>query len=202
MNYSLEQMLSMTYRREASFRIMLEHLKTKDEPLIIETGCIRPGDQPWSTLENSFKDDGMSTCIFDRYINEHNGEFHSVDLTMAHVEYAQSMVSEKTQIHCDDSVHFLWEAAKLLSENDQYVDLLYLDSFDFTQGNESASMAHHIKEFAAISSRLKSGSMIAVDDTIVVNGVQTGKGVYLVELMDSIGAELLYQDVQCVWRMP
>jgi hypothetical protein len=198
---SLEEMISKTNLRMASFQVMVDHLKTIKNPLIIETGCIRPGDQPWSSLENSFKDDGMSTCIFDQYINEYDGEFHSVDLTPAHVEYAQSMISDKSQVHCDDSVGFLWAANKSLTEDNQYVDLLYLDSFDWTVGNEAASMAHHIKEFAAISSRLRPGSMIAIDDNFYSNGVRSGKGVYLIEFMESIGIPMIHEGVQCVWKL-
>ena len=201
LDYSLEKMLSMTGLRELSFRLMIEHLKTVEEPLIIETGCIRPGDQPWSTVDNSFKDDGMSTCIFDRFINEHNGEFHSVDLTPEHVNYAISMTSEQAQIHCDDSVAFLWQANRNLIAEDQYVDLLYLDSFDWIKGREHESMAHHIKELACIVNRIRPGGLVAVDDNYKENGQRVGKGVYVVEFMDSIGAEMLYDGVQCVWRI-
>jgi hypothetical protein len=201
LEFTLEEMISKTNLRQDSFQIMIDHLKTIKNPLIIETGCIRPGDQPWSSLENSFKDDGMSTVIFDRYINDFDGEFYAVDLTPEHVEYAQSIVSEKTQIICDDSVHFLWEAAKQLKEDDQFVDVLYLDSFDWIPGNESASMAHHIKELACIISRMKPCSLVAVDDNYIENGVLVGKGVYVYEFMESIGAELMHKGVQCVWRV-
>lgn len=201
LNYTLEEMIAKTGARQASFRLMIDHLRTVENPLIIETGCIRPGDQPWSSIENSFKDDGMSTCIFDRYVTEYNGEFHSVDLTPAHVDYAQSMVGENSQIHCDDSVSFLWTASQQLAVDNQFIDLLYLDSYDYTQGNEAACMAHHIKEFAAIGSRLRPGSMIAVDDNYGTPGSRTGKGVYLIEFMSSIGVPLLHDGVQCVWKL-
>jgi|APCry1669190327_1035288.scaffolds.fasta_scaffold64755_2 hypothetical protein len=200
--YTLDEMIAMTNLRQPSFQIMIDHLKTIEEPLIIETGCIRPGDQPWSTYENSFKDDGMSTIIFDQLINDHNGEFHSVDLTPEHVEYAQSMISDKSQVHCDDSVHFLWDAKKNLEENDQYVDVLYLDSYDWVKGREPECMAHHIKELACIVSRIRSGGLVAVDDNYKENGRAVGKGVYVIEFMESIGAEMIHDGVQCVWRMP
>lgn len=200
--YTLDQMIAMTDRRQASFQLMIDHLSTIDDPLIIETGCIRPGDQPWSTYENSFKDDGMSTIIFDQFINDYSGELHSIDLTLEHVEYARSMVSDKSEIHCDDSVRFLWEACKNLTEHNQYVDLLYLDSYDWIKGRESECMAHHIKELACIVSRVKSGGLIAVDDNYKENGKSVGKGVYVIEFMESIGAEMIHDGVQCVWRMP
>ena len=201
LEFTLEEMIAKTSKRQASFQIMIDHLKTIENPVIIETGSIRPSDQPWGTLDISFKDDGMSTCIFDRYINEYNGEFHSVDMTPEHAEYAQSMISDKSEVHCAESVGFLWAASKALAEEDQYVDLLYLDSYDYTEGNEAACMAHHIKELAAISSRLRPGSMIAVDDNYGTPSNRQGKGVYLIEFMESIGVPMIYDGVQCIWKL-
>lgn len=199
---TLEEMLSKTAAREPSFRLMLDHLSKIENPLIVETGCARPGDQPWSTLENSFKDDGMSTCIFDAFINDHGGEFHSVDLTAKHVEYSQALVSEKTKIHCDDSIHFLWQLNKQLSESDRYIDLIYMDSYDYIVENPGPSMAHHIKELAVVISRLHSGSLIAVDDNYGTEDDPKGKGVYIKEIMRAMEIPQLYNGTQCVWRMP
>lgn len=199
-NYTLEEMISMTGRREPSFRLMIDHLKTIEYPLIVETGCIRPGDQPWSTVENSFKDDGMSTCIFDRYINDYDGEFHSVDLSPVHVDYARSMISDKTEVHCRDSVEFLWVLNKELLKTKRYIDLIYLDSYDWIKGREPECMAHHIKELASIISRISPGGLLVVDDNYGSPTNRQGKGVYVHEFMESIGIPLIYDGVQCVWR--
>ena len=198
--YNLNQMVSMTYKRQPSFQILIDHLKTIEYPLIVETGCIRPGDQPWSSFENSFKDDGMSTCIFDQYINEYDGEFHSVDLSPIHVNYAQSMISDKSEVHCRDSVEFLWSLNKVLVENDRYIDVLYLDSYDWIPGREPECMAHHIKELASIVSRMSEGGLLAVDDNYGTPTNRQGKGVYVHEFMQSIGVPLIYDGIQCVWK--
>lgn len=200
LKYSLEEMLSMTHKRESSFRMMIDHLKSIEYPLIVETGCIRPGDQPWSTLENSFKDDGMSTCIFDKFINDFDGEFHSVDITPLHVSYAKSQISNKSEIHCRDSVEFLWNLNKVLRENDRYIDILYLDSYDWVVGKESECMAHHIKELASIVTRMAQGGLVAVDDNLLDKGKRLGKGVYVHEFMESIGVPLIHDGIQCVWK--
>jgi hypothetical protein len=62
-------------------------------------------------------------------------------------------------------------------------------------------MAHHIKELACIVSRMKTGSLVAVDDNYKENGVRVGKGVYVHEFMTSIGATLIHDGVQCVWKL-
>jgi SAM-dependent methyltransferase len=199
---NLEEMLIKTDKREAAFRIMINHLKTIDEPLIIETGCARPPHSQWGTEDISFKDEGFSTRLFDAYIQEYDGEFYSVDITPEHVDYARSVVSENTQVICSDSVEFLWQANQQLTEQNQYVDLLYLDSYDFdeTTDDKFLSPAHHLKELAAIMGRLRPGSLVAVDDNNGYKGNRTGKGMYVEEFMESLGKPLIHDGYQLVWK--
>jgi len=196
----LEEMLKKTGKRQPSFEIMINHLKSIKDPLIIETGCARPPHPQWGNEDVSFKDEGYSTRIFDAYVNEYSGEFHSVDLSPVHTEYARSIVSEKSRIHCDDSVHFLWEANSLLTADNLYVDLLYLDSYDYEESTPYLSPAHHIKELACIMSRLRPGSMIAVDDNFGSKGNRKGKGMFVEEFFDSIGKPLFYDGYQLIWK--
>ena len=197
---TLEEMLRKTGKRQESFAIMLEHLRTIDNPLIIETGCARPPHPQWGNEDVSFKDEGYSTRIFDSYVNTYNGEFHSVDLSPVHTDYAKTIVSEKTRVHCDDSVHFLWEASMLLTADNLYVDLLYLDSYDYEESTPYLSPAHHLKELTCIISRLRPGSMIAVDDNFGSKGNRKGKGQFVEEFFDSIGKPLFYDGYQLIWK--
>ena len=197
---NLEEMLPRTLKRQDSFKLMLEHLKTIDQPLIIETGCARPPHPVWGNDDVSFKDEGWSTRLFDAYINEYNGEFHSVDITKEHVEFARSIVSDKSNIHCDDSVHFLWEANNLLTNENHYIDLLYLDSYDYEESTPYLSPAHHLKELAAIMSRLRPGCLVAVDDNFGFKGSRKGKGMFIEEFMQSIDKPLIYDGYQLIWK--
>lgn len=196
---TLEEMLPRTMKREESFRLMIDHLRKFDDPLIIETGCARPPHPVWGNDDVSFKDEGWSTRLFDAYINQYSGEFHSVDITAENVAFARSIVSEKTNVHCDDSVHFLWEASQLLSKDNVYVDLLYLDSYDYEEKTPYLSPAHHLKELTSIIGRLKPGSMIAVDDNFGSKGNRKGKGMFIEEYMQSIGKPLFYDGYQLIW---
>jgi hypothetical protein len=47
---------------------------------------------------------------------------------------------------------------------------------------------------------MKSGALVAVDDNYKENGQRVGKGVYVHEFMESIGAEMIHDGVQCVWK--
>lgn len=199
-NLTLEQMIAMTNQRQKSFQIMIDHLKTKENPLIIETGCLRPPHPQWGSIEVSFKDEGCSTYIFDKFINDYSGELHSIDINLDHVEYALGQVSEKTRVHHGDSVSFLWQANQALSETNTKIDLLYLDSMDFDEETYYTSPAHHLKELCAIINNLGPGSLLAVDDNYWDNGIRKGKGLFIIELMENSGKELLHDGVQMVWR--
>lgn len=197
---NLEDMLQKTGKRQATFQIMIDHLRGCTDPLIIETGCARPPHKDWGNEDVSFKDEGFSTRIFDAFINQHGGELHSVDINPDNVEYARTQVSDQVQVHCSDSVEFLWQANLNLTIENHYVDLLYLDSFDYEPSDPWPSAAHHMKELAAIISRLRPGSLVAVDDNFIVNGQRQGKGAYVYDFMTSIGKPMLHDGYQLIWR--
>ena len=189
---TLTEMISLTYRRQPGFEYIIEYLKTIDNPLILETGMVRDHSScPWEvTLESSFKDEGMSTLIFDQYINEYNGEFHSVDIEQINVDYIKKFVSDETVLHCGDSIGFLWDVKIELEKTNRFVDLLYLDSFEDPR--------HHLKELCVIVPRLRSGALIAVDDNY---GNITDRGVLIHEMMDSIGIPLAHNGIQKIWKL-
>lgn len=199
---TLEEMIAKTGKRQSSFQLMIDFLDTVKDPLIIETGCAHPMNPIWGTEDVSFADDGWSTRIFDAYITRKGGEFHSIDIDPVHVDFAKSLVSENTQVHCSDSVEFLWNANESLTEEGNFIDLLYLDSYDFEfEGpNLYLSPAHHLKELTAIISRLRPGSMVAVDDNFIRNGRRVGKGMFVEEFMNSIGKPLVHDGHQLIWK--
>ena len=201
MKLTLQEMLSKTIctwdtrrSREPTFSLMINHLKTIKDPLIIETGCSR-----YDKNSEGFDGDGFSTIIFDTFINQYGGEFRTVDINPENIVFAKAQVSEKTQFFCEDSVGYLWKLNKELTEQNRYIDLLYLDSFDFEPSNPHPSSLHHVKELTAIFSRLKSGSMITLDDNFGDCNNRTGKGKYVEEFMKDIGIPLQYDGYQLVW---
>jgi hypothetical protein len=184
----LQELVNKTTFRSPSFAIMINHVMSIHEPLIVETGCARQ--------ENNFEGDGMSTAIFDTFVNYHGGEFYSVDINSDNVRFAASR-SKKVNITCSDSVRFLYNQSKVWVAQNRKIDLLYLDSFDFDIDNPHPSSLHHIFELAAIMPCLKEGTMICVDD----NFDTAGKGSYVKEFMDLIGKERIYTDYQWIWKL-
>jgi predicted O-methyltransferase YrrM len=193
----ITDLVNKTTKRAPSFAMMLNHLIPIHEPLVVETGCARQ--------ENNFEGDGMSTTIFDTFIDYHGGEFYSVDINPDNVRFATAMV-KKANLTCSDSVKFLHNQSKVWVTQNRKIDLLYLDSFDFDLNNCHPSSLHHIFELTAIMPCLREGTMVCVDDNpecVDANGnpIDAGKGLYIKQFMDLIGKERIYTGYQWVWKL-
>lgn len=176
---------------------LLDQKKVKDF-FIVETGCMRADHG-----QLALGDDGASTYIFDDFINYYDGEVASVDINPDNVAHAQKMVSDRTTVYCSDSVEFLWNIPEK-----RKIDLLYLDSYDFEPENPIPSQKHHLKELTAVMKNLKKGSIIMVDDNAntpefewFTKIAQGGKAGFVKEFMKDIGAELLLDEYQIIWRL-
>lgn len=168
---------------------LLEEKENKDF-YIVETGTTRSDHG-----HLAFGDDGASTYIFDQFVNHYGGKVYSVDINQSNVNYCSTLVSEKTEVICSDSVKFLWSLPK-----DKKIDFLYLDSYDIEKDNPHPSQLHHVKELCAAIDKLKKGSIVAVDDhDAFFTGGKIGKGNYVKDFMDDIGATLVYEGYQIVW---
>jgi len=180
--------------RATSFELIFELLDQKEDKnfLIIETGCMRADHG-----QLAYGDDGASTFIFDDFINYYDGEVYSVDIKPENVAHAQKMVSDKTKVICSDSVKFLWNFPE-----DKKIDFLYLDSYDVRKDNPHPSQLHHVKELCAVIDKLDEGSIVCIDDhDAFFTGGQIGKGTYVKDFMENIGAECIHEGYQIVWVM-
>ena len=176
---------------------ILDEKKDKDF-FIVETGCMRADHG-----QLALGDDGASTYIFDDFINFYDGEVVSVDINPDNVRHAQKMVSDRTTVYCSDSVEFLWNIPEK-----RKIDLLYLDSYDFEPDNPIPSQKHHLKELTAVMKNLRKGSIIMVDDNAntpefewFTKIAQGGKAGFVKEFMKDVGAELLLDEYQIIWRL-
>ena len=180
--------------RATSFELIFELLDQKEDKnfLIVETGCMRADHG-----QLAYGDDGASTFIFDDFINYYDGEVYSVDIKPENVAHAQKMVSDKTKVICSDSVKFLWNFPE-----DKKIDFLYLDSYDVRKDNPHPSQLHHVKELCAVIDKLDEGSIVCIDDhDAFFTGGQIGKGTYVKDFMENIGAECIHEGYQIVWIM-
>lgn len=171
--------------RAKTFRKVFEELekKNKDFYLIIETGCARTVD--------GFVGDGMSTVLFDAFVNFYDGLVVSVDINKEHCMIAKDITSNKTTIYHSDSVEFLSNYRPI-----DVIDLLYLDSFDINFNAPKPSAEHHMNEFNAILPKLDFGTLVVVDDH---KSDKAGKGMYIAKYMKNLGYERFIDDYQIGW---
>jgi len=169
-------------KRKNTFKQMFMYLESlnKENYLIVETGTTR--------YINDLEGDGNSTIMFDLYLNhQRNGILYTVDLHAPNCAVAQEHTSNKTTIIVGDSVNFLNKFP-----NPEEIDLLYLDSIDFQWDDQHPSSLHHLKELTTIYAKLKPGCLIVVDD----NFEGEGKGKYVSEFLEEIGAKLYFNEYQ------
>jgi len=172
-------------RRKDTFRKVFELLNDK-KAIIVETGTARTKDN-WSG-------DGQSTVMFNQYIKMNYGTFISIDNSKQNIETAKKNIGPNflTNFICEDSVKALNKLAQ--DESFPKIDLLYLDSFDLDVDNFHPSAMHHLKELTAITSKLKKGTIIVVDDN--KRDGKRGKGTYVQEYLEHIGATKIFDEYQ------
>jgi hypothetical protein len=179
------------YNRAIGFDIMwrlLLNQKSKDFN-IIETGTLRTPNN-WT--------DGQSAALFTRFVEQHGGQMRSVDIDFRACDTAQKFIaSEQFAVTCSDSVAWLEQQTDL----DQ-VDLFYLDSYDVDWHNDTDSANHHLKEFLAIESFIRPGTVVALDDNSrwTASNQRTGKGRAVVEYLETQGQLPIYDEYQIIFQ--
>ncbi len=164
-------------RRADTFRSVFSHLlKVKPNNLtIVETGMINdPGN---------WMGHGQSTILFDELVKSEGGMVFSVDISPNAVDTTRELVSSKVFAVHGNSLHFL-------TQFNQPIDLLYLDSFDLNQDDPAPAASHCLKELVAASRNLHTGSIVAIDDTWWPdNETPFGKGMLACQCMQALGHE-------------
>ena len=173
--------------RMDSFQMVFDHLDKVENPSIVETGTYR--------MEGNIAGDGMSTVLFDTYIDFHGGKGVSIDID----KYACSLAHRATrnfQIMNENSL-------TALGKIETKADLLYLDSFDVDWKNHLPAAIHHLKELFSARDLLKKGTLIVIDDNLLIEGTtekkRIGKGEVVLEYMNDIGMKPLFDAYQIGW---
>ena len=103
-----------------------------------------------------------SSILFDSYIKKFGGSFITVDLRGEANNYLKKRFSKNSLSFVDDSINFIKSF-----ENDFFkkVDLVYLDSYDLDINNPGPSMNHCLEEFLLLDKKIKTNSLVVIDDT-------------------------------------
>lgn len=173
-------------KRRDTFKRTLDLLDFIKAKVIVETGTSREG-------LHGAKSNGAATIVFGKWAKLNGAVVHSVDISEksiaeAEKEIVRQRLGDFVKLHLSDSVKFLVEF-------EDSVDLLYLDSYDYSEDIvvQLKSQEHHLQEFKAIENRLHEKSLVLIDDCDLPNG---GKGKLAMDYMLKTGWKVLMSDYQ------
>lgn len=178
------------FQRANPFKLIFSELENKKKKSynIVETGTVRKIGN-WN--------DGQSSYLFQEFLKVHLGTLKSVDINDSNCRVARSILDPKIcEVICNDSVKFL--SSIDLSD----IDLFFLDSYDVQWNDCGPSANHHLKEFKAIEQSLKPGTIVAIDDNLIINDKRTGKGRDIYEYLKSKNILPFYDGyiIIYIWR--
>ncbi len=173
-------------KRRVTFKKVLELLSQINAKVLIETGTSREGLK-------GVKSQGAASIVFGKWAKENEAILHSVDISeesirVAKMEIEVQKLDKYVELHLSDSVEFL-------TNFKEKVDLLYLDSYDYSEDVEvqKKSQEHHLKEFKAIENQLHKNSIVLIDDCKLPGG---GKGKTVIAYMQTKGWQILIEKYQ------
>ena len=182
----LEFVRSMKYQTfKAALNLLHQRRPSGFE--IVETGTQRVIDDPG----------GCSTLLFAAYCARYNGTLTTVDINPRYLEVAKEATrayAEHVNYIESDSIKFLTD----WTENNGYIDLLYLDSYDCSPiGDSSPAQLHQVKEYVAAEHALSPRSILVMDDNNFPSG---GKTRLLKQQLWEKGWECILDMGQSLWQ--
>lgn len=180
---TFKPLLGDSARWEAFHFLAKELFSLNRSVCIVETGTLRqPGN--WTG-------DGCSTAIWEWFMTHVGGAAISIDNDPAACSTAQRVCPHVRVINQDSVI--------ALRNYLPPIDLLFLDSYDYSPGEEINAPLHQIAELGSIWSRLPSGALIASDDCIQKDA---GKHVGTAVLMQALSNPPIFTGYITVWRKP
>jgi hypothetical protein len=151
--------------RSPTWRAALGIFAQRGGVTIVETGCQRFAND-WGA--------GCSTRLLALALKELcRGRLHSVDNSKEHLEVAKAIIHQDgtdaiVDFYLEDSIQFLQTFTSS-------IDLLYLDSFDYSQAEPglSACQGHQLNELEAAFDKLSHGAVVILDDNSLPQGGKT-----------------------------
>jgi hypothetical protein len=180
--------------RSAGFKKILDlasaNAQRTGKPIVmVETGSI-------TSVPIDFKNDGGSTLIFSHFLGN-KGILHSVDTNkngMAIINDVLGLTNVK--FHHQNSLEFLRHFP-----NPQDINVLYLDSSDIPFAVSNEAMKYHLAELEAVFDKLEVGTVIAVDDNVIIDGQKIGKGYLVEDFLLARGVPLVYNGFQKIFQI-
>lgn len=169
--------------RNRSFDLFLKHLKKVNDPVVIETGCIR-SDEDYSA--------GYSSYLLGLFLLYHGGKLTTVDLNAANCKFATS----KTE-GLPVNVILSHSHEYLKAYNGPKINAAYLDSHDADlPGHEE----NCLEEAKLVLPHLTEDAVILIDDTTHYDCKWKGKGAQAIPWLITQGFKIEYAGYQVLLK--
>ena len=150
------------YSRVKFYEYVIPKLVAKNKPIyVLETGAM------WLPLEDN---SGAFTLVMaDLIKNVTGGKIYSVDISPINIEKSKKNTEgfhEAIEFVVSDSVTYI---KNLSDEFAASLDLVYLDSYDFSFPDPHPSAQHHLDELEAVYNRLNDDCGVGIDDNFLPN---------------------------------
>jgi hypothetical protein len=176
-----------------TFQLALNLLfQTKNNPLIVETGCQRLEDDIGA---------GMSTSIFGEYAHRHGGRLITIDNSPVNLG-----ICKRCTFPFSDVIEYIEsDSIQWLENCTSEIDLLYLDSLDYPVGEEGEDVdaiirtqQHSLDELQAAERNgcITEQTIVLLDDNQLGNG---GKCRLAKEYLLSKNWICLFDFQQSIW---
>jgi hypothetical protein len=148
------------YLEHASHEKGIEQTKVIDKLLDFyfdfpEVECIETG------VSYGGNDDNFGIYLA-KFTKEYGGRMTSVDINWERADKSQEYIS--SIVNGINYTSYTSDSIKFLREYQGSPNLVHLDSYDLDIRNPVPSMLHHWLEFVEIKDKMKSGSILMVDD--------------------------------------
>lgn len=152
---------------------------------IVETGSLREPES-WFGV-------GCSTYLFGEFIWRYGGHLWTCDIDHGVLEQAR----QETQAFSDQITYVPDDSVNFLSQFQERIDLLYLDSMDCPRtGDASQAQNHNLQELEAAYPKLGPNAIVLLDDNRFQNG---GKPLLSKQFLHENNWLCLFDWHQSVW---
>ncbi len=144
---------TLDHRLESISRTV-ELLDKMQPKVMVETGC---------QSTNYLNAHGLSTTLLGALAERSGAELYTIDINKNHLKKCKNF-----SYHYRKNITYInKDSVGFLNDFPGKIDFLYLDSYDFATGEESASRRHQLKEIEAAFPKLSSGAIVLLDDANV-----------------------------------
>lgn len=164
-------------------RIILRELNKYNNPVILETGCIRHTSIEMAQL------DGGSTYYIANWVKQHGGKFYSID--NKNTDKAEQLLKEN-DLMSDNIIFKKGSSIEVLADIN-----MFLVNYDFVLLDSANDASLILDEYKIISRRMNKKGTIIVDDVNMSSRIKK-KGHKLIPYLKEKGINFRIENEMCI----